>query len=206
MIYVFDMFGVVLDWGSEYVMSDWAKSANVSEQEFKERSTREFSLAETGKVAMDAFWSDLGGKFDCSPRNLEKLLERRFSEKAKLNTGVVRIIDDLKNAGYQVVLFSNQLPVHGEWCREKGWFDYFDRVFLSYQIGDRKPSAEAYKFVQDALKVEPSELFLVDDKAANVSAAVRAGWKGLVFTSGVQLAKDLQSMYPAKVVRKYDAA
>jgi putative hydrolase of the HAD superfamily len=206
MIYVFDMFGVVLDWGSEYVMKDWAKLASTTESKFKEKSAEEFNLAETGKVSMDAFWSDLGRKFDCSPRNLEKLLERRFSEKAKLNTGVVRVIEDLKKAGYQVVLLSNQLPVHGEWCKEKGWFDYFDRVFLSYQIGARKPSPEAYKFVQEELKVKPSELFLVDDKAANVSAAVGLGWNGVVFTSDVQLAKDLQSLYPKKTVKKNDAA
>ncbi len=206
MIYVFDMFGVVLDWGSEYVMSDWAKTANVDEKKFRDRSSNEFNLAETGKVSMDDFWADLGRKFDCSPRNLEKLLEKRFSEKAKLNTGVVKIIDDLKNAGYTVVLMSNQLPVIGGWCREKGWFDRFDRVFLSYELGYMKPSPEAYRTVAEALKVRPDELFLVDDKVANVSAAVGVGWTGSVFTNDVQLAKDLQSLYPKKMVKKSDAA
>ncbi len=206
MIYVFDMFGVVLDWGSEYVMSDWAKAANVDEKKFRDRSSKEFDLAETGKISMENFWADLGRKFDCSPRNLEKLLEKRFSEQAKLNTGVVKIIDDLKNAGYQVVLFSNQLPVIGGWCRGKGWFDRFDRVFLSYELGYMKPSPEAYRSVAEALKVRPDELFLVDDRVANVSAAVGVGWNGLVFTNDVQLEKDLQSLYPAKMVKKSDAA
>jgi putative hydrolase of the HAD superfamily len=206
MIYVFDMFGVVLDWGSEYVMKDWAKLAGTTESKFKEKSAKDFDLAETGKIGMKEFWSNLGETFRCSDKSLETLLEKRFAERAKLNGGVVRIIEDLKKAGYTVVLLSNQLPVHGVWCSNSGWFDYFDRVFLSYEIGHRKPSADAYRFVQSKLGVNPGELFLVDDKAANVSAAVELGWRGVVFTSDVQLSRDLKSMYPAKVVRKSDAA
>lgn len=205
MIYVFDMFGVVVDWSSDYVVPQWAKYAKVSERDFRTKTYSAFQRCESGKMSMGSFWKALGLELKCDASGLEKILEKRFKAKAKLNEGVVKIVEELRKAGNTVVLLSNQLPVHGDWCRNNGWFDYFDRVFLSYEIGARKPAIGAYKAVIDALKVKPFDLFLVDDKAENVGVALSHKLNGVVYVSPAQLREDLQKLYRGKGVSKRHA-
>ncbi|MBM4152904.1 MAG: HAD-IA family hydrolase [Kiritimatiellaceae bacterium] len=56
-----------------------------------------------------------------------------------------------------------------------GLFDGVTRMFLSYQIGSRKPEAEIYSHLLNALRVDGSYSLFLDDLADNVSAARAAG-------------------------------
>lgn len=54
--------------------------------------------------------------------------------------------------------------------------DYFERAFLSYEMGYIKPAPEIFaKMVREAA-FDPAECLFIDDGAANVDAAARLGF------------------------------
>lgn len=203
MIFLFDCFGVVVDWKSEYVVPLWAKYAKVSESEFKKRTTEELSLCETGQITQTELWEKVGRKFNVEPAGLEHIFVECFKQKAKLDDGVARIIGNLPEA----YLLSNQMPVAADLCKQRGWFSYFARTFLSFDLGHMKPDPRAYHAVAKELGVQSSEVVLIDDKNENVEGAFKCGMKGIVFSSADQLANDLEKVYNVKVLkRKHDVA
>ena len=62
-------------------------------------------------------------------------------------------------------------------------------LVVSQAVGLGKPDPAIYRLFLERLQVldpsvTPSELLFVDDKKANVEAAMSMGWQGLVFNSG----------------------
>ena len=63
----------------------------------------------------------------------------------------------------------------------------FERMFFSSELGAKKPDASTYDAVQRALDVPPGEIVFIDDGAANVEGARRAGWRAIEFREGDRL-------------------
>ena len=75
--------------------------------------------------------------------------------------------------GVSVHTLSNIAWHHME-AIEKNWsgfFDGADGLFLSYQIGVRKPNAGIYRHALDQLGADPAQCFFIDDLPENVQAA-----------------------------------
>lgn len=53
----------------------------------------------------------------------------------------------------------------------------FDYVFLSFEIGYRKPEIEAYKIVEQTTKIKPENILFIDDMNQNLEVANRRGWQ-----------------------------
>lgn len=83
---------------------------------------------------------------------------------------------------YPVYLLSNTNPVHWEMARE-GYFrykglrldDFFDGVFLSYEMRMAKPSPEIFQAVTQQVGGFPDDILFFDDSAENCEAARRCG-------------------------------
>lgn len=65
-------------------------------------------------------------------------------------------------------------------------------VVLSMSQGMRKPSSSAFGCVSTTLQVPFSQLLLVDDRQANVDAALQAGMDAIRFTGVGELIQQLQ--------------
>ncbi len=191
MIAIFDFFGVVIDWKSEYIIPSLAKYAGVSEAEFKQGMSKDLALCDTGKISVSELFSRLGGLFGVDASGLERVFRKCLEDRAKLDEDVVRIIQSLPS----VVLLSNQMPLHAEVAVSKGWFSYFSRLFLSFEIGHAKPSPESYKFVLKELGVKPEEVVFVDDKQENVDGARAVGMHAICFHDAKQLSGELSKFY-----------
>lgn len=88
---------------------------------------------------------------------------------------------------YPVSLLSNTNPVHWQMA-EADYFrhgghtvsDYFDRVFLSYEIGCEKPAPEIFEAVVRGLNCPAEDILFFDDSATNCEAARRCGLQARV--------------------------
>lgn len=200
MIAIFDFFGVLVDWGSEYVLPQWAEAAGVSVDVYKRETRADFEACERGAISMGELWERNGRKYGISPEIVERILREQFVKRAKLNQAVVDIIGNIKKHG-KVYLLSNQWPVHALICREKGWFDLFDGVFLSFELGARKPEKEAFLAVLKKIKAQPSECILIDDKGQNVDGAVAVGMRGILFKDSGQLQRELEKVYKVSLAK-----
>lgn len=92
---------------------------------------------------------------------------------------------------YRLFLFSNTSALHHTRFHEmfKQEFggsldDLFDKAYYSHIIKLHKPDTASYKLIIDENRLDPGETLFIDDSAANVEGAERAGLKGVHLAPG----------------------
>ena len=96
----------------------------------------------------------------------------------------LKMLDDLKASGYNLYLLSNTNPIIMQWAMSsdfskegKNLSQFFDKLYLSYQMGCVKPNAEIFhQMIADSGMI-PSETLFVDDGLANVEMGEQLGFK-----------------------------
>lgn len=95
----------------------------------------------------------------------------------------LKMLEELRK-DYNLYLLSNTNPVIMSWALSpdfspagKQLDEYFDKLYLSYQIGYTKPHPEIYKYMLEDSGMIPSETFFIDDSAANVEIGQKLGMK-----------------------------
>ena len=88
---------------------------------------------------------------------------------------------ELRNR-YNVCLLSNTNAIHWDYACAHDFArdghrveDYFDRIYLSYQMKMAKPDAEIFQAVLDDTRWTPEETLFIDDAEANCHAAQSLG-------------------------------
>ena len=97
---------------------------------------------------------------------------------------------------YKLALLSNTNELH--YRQFRGQFadvlDRFDRLFVSHEIGLRKPDPAIYRHVSDWANVRPAECVFIDDLPENVEAARACGWQGIIYRVEDDLAAELRAL------------
>lgn len=76
----------------------------------------------------------------------------------------------------QYALTNTNQAHHLYWSRHLGNFvSHFKEIFLSYKIGLRKPDAEAFQFVVQAIGMPAGRILFFDDVLANIEGARACG-------------------------------
>lgn len=92
----------------------------------------------------------------------------------------------LRHEGFPLALLSNTNPFMMGWARS-GSFDgnghslddYFDRLYLSYEMKMMKPSPEIFKAMIAGEQTTPDNILFIDDSARNCEAAAALGIRTL---------------------------
>ncbi|MFX0138295.1 MAG: HAD family hydrolase [Candidatus Hodarchaeota archaeon] len=106
-----------------------------------------------------------------------------YTKFARLSEDMKEIVENLHDAGFIVSLMSNTFDIHAKLNELRGFYDLFDNVFLSNEIGLRKPELEKYKYVLRKLKTKPKYCIFIDDKMANLIPARQLGIHVIKFES-----------------------
>ncbi|MFY7990889.1 MAG: HAD family hydrolase [Fluviicola sp.] len=64
--------------------------------------------------------------------------------------------------------------------------DYFEQVFLSHEIGMRKPHVETFQWVVEQIGVEPTDCLFIDDSPQHVEGAKAAGIEALYCNESIE--------------------
>ncbi len=114
-----------------------------------------------------------------------------------LDLKVLWLLKKLKKR-YSLSLVSNINIIHHEYIKEMlGPFNYhqfissFDHLFLSYEMGTRKPEKAFYQRVIDTLNSAGETMTFVDDKPENLEAAKEFGITGIQFSLEEKTIHDL---------------
>ena len=114
----------------------------------------------------------------------EALLEYWFARDARLEEAVLQDIATLRRNGLTVALASNQEHLRARYLSERlSLAGHVDRFYYSAAIGARKPDSAFYRHIERDLGAPPGALLLIDDTIENVSAAWRAGWRAVHWTT-----------------------
>ena len=108
------------------------------------------------------------------------------------------MLRSLRRQGYQVFMLSNTNVIMFDWMRQNVFtkqggtlMDYFDRVFLSYEMKLVKPDPAIFERMAREGGIAPEESLMIDDSAANVAAAASLGFH--TYQAGVH--EDFRSLF-----------
>ena len=83
---------------------------------------------------------------------------------------------------YRLFLLSNTDAIHIETFEQKtgpsfysDFYQCFEKVYFSFEIGMRKPNPEVYNFVLDQNGLQAKQTLFIDDKKENTDAALALG-------------------------------
>lgn len=118
----------------------------------------------------------------------------------------ISLINNLKNNGYKVILFSNNCSLFNN-DAIKEIYDLVDGVFYSYDIGYTKDDKESYQYVEKTLNVKPNEILHIGDTLkSDYLKPIENGWNALFYgdsdDGSVNCISSLMELYDFFDIRK----
>ena len=110
-----------------------------------------------------------------------------------LTPEIKKIIKTLKK-NYRLAVLSNSDPLNSPNFEKKGWYQYFDTLILSHELGILKPDKKIYQITLEKLKVKPEECIFIDDQEDCLTPAKNMGINTILFKSPLQLEQDLKKL------------
>ncbi len=174
---IFDLGNVVfrIDWNK--MSNSWSKTSGIETDILKERFKYDeyFNAFERGDISSNEF-----------PRLINKSLNIDLSYKEfkeGWNAIYSEVIPEVKETLEQlqgkikIVAYTNTNSIHNEvWPNlYKDVLKNFEQIFVSSEIGFRKPDANGFNHVLQACKTEPSQALFFDDRQENIDGARALG-------------------------------
>jgi len=149
-----------------------------------------------GSISVRDYWklvaTDLG--VDFSESRIHELWVADYTSWLSINPETFDVIADLSAGGTRIALLSNAGFDFASPFRLSPIASYFERVFISAEIGMLKPNPEIYLEVLRELGITPAEMVFIDNKQENVAGAKALGIIGHVFASGTTLRAFLEKL------------
>lgn len=105
---------------------------------------------------------------------------------------------------YRLFLLSNTDPIHIEKFEQDAgasfysdFYQCFEKVYFSHEIGVRKPDGEAYNYLVNNHDIQPKRTLLVDDKKFNTDAAEELGFQVWNIQKGEE---DVTELFDKKII------
>ncbi|MEY8712444.1 glucose-1-phosphatase [Mangrovibacter phragmitis] len=178
MLYIFDLGNVIIDIDFNRVLGTWSHYTHVPLARVKERfhMGESFQRHERGEISDDVFIQNMSHEL-CLPLSPEQFTEGWQAVFVGLRPEVIDIMRSLRSQQQRVVVLSNTNLLHTLFWRER-WPEVDDaasHVYLSHEIGMRKPEPEIYQYVLSQEGVAASDAVFFDDNHENINAAQQLG-------------------------------
>ncbi|MEQ5401488.1 glucose-1-phosphatase [Providencia rettgeri] len=182
MLYIFDMGNVIIDIDFNRVFDKWSELSGTPSEEIKSRFTfgNIFQLHECGKISDIEFAELLCEEMDIT-LSFEDFAEGWHAIFISLRPEVIDIMERLREQGHRVVVLSNTNRLHLDY-----WPAHYpeiaassDFLYLSQDLGMRKPDPEIYKYVLQSEEFDAADAIFFDDVEENVKAAEALGIRSI---------------------------
>jgi len=193
---IFDLGGVLIDVSLEAVYRHWAGSAGLTEEQVAERLTGDavFEAFERGEVSAGQVYRHVADRLG-GGISVKQVAQGWNSMLGGTIEGVEDLLAGLSGR-VRLAMLSNTNEAHADFIfkAHRELLRHFEKVFVSHQMGTRKPEPACFGMVLDDLGVAPTEAVFIDDKPAYVEAARSLGMRGIVAESPAQIAACLGQM------------
>lgn len=193
---VFDLGGVVIATRVDEIMRSWSRSAGVTFEHTAAAFADDIHHhpLERGEITIAQYHEHVA---ETIGRDLtfEDFMAGWHAIFAGLVEGIEPVLAAAARHGRCVALTNTNAAHYHKWRRLYGdAVAVFERIFLSYEMGVRKPEPACYRQVLDYLRLPAAEVAFIDDDRANVAAAEALGMKGVVAVDAAQVGRDLAAL------------
>jgi len=178
---IFDLGAVILNINYQNTIDAFTKLGvqNASTFYSKKVQTELFNQIESGEITAEEFLTALQRK-----TNKATINQVRDSWNALLldmPNDRLELIKALKSK-YRIYLLSNTNSIHIDAFKKQlgivkwqEFSDLFDKMYLSHEVGMRKPNAEIFEHILAEQKLKAEEVFFIDDSPQHIEGAKKIG-------------------------------
>ncbi|WP_139980381.1 HAD-IA family hydrolase [Nocardioides litoris] len=195
---VFDIFGVVLREQGDAGTQALERLAAGRSATFWDAYWSERPGYDTGAHTAATYWAAVFDRLGLVQPPLGELVEADVLTCSEDDPETVALVEELARDGWSLALLSNIPEEIARHVVRRPWVSCFGHVSLSCRTGLAKPDPAVFEHVRASLAARAGDLTLIDDRQANVDAAVAAGWAAVRFASAPQARADLGPAGPRR--------
>jgi putative hydrolase of the HAD superfamily len=143
-----------------------------------------------GKSNAADFWALMRERIGL--RGEDEVLSRRILEGFVPRDWMLTQVQQLRSQDYITCILSDQTHWLSELDEQYHFYQYFDYIFNSYELGKGKRDLSLFDDIAQRLQLPPSSLLFVDDSADNIARARAAGWKVIHYVDQDSFMQELQ--------------
>jgi glucose-1-phosphatase len=174
---LFDLGGVVIQIDFGRMFARWARHAGIDPAAIRARFSFDeaYCRHERGEIALGEYFASLRSSLGLELSDAQ-LLDGWSQIYVGEIPGVAEVLRSLEER-IPLYAFTNSNPTHMELCARTfgDTLASFRRVFISSDLGVRKPEAAAFAKISDTIGVPVQGILFFDDTAENVEGARAAG-------------------------------
>jgi putative hydrolase of the HAD superfamily len=188
---LFDLGGVLIELDWDAVFAHWAGCCGADAAALRRRFSFDapYERHERGEISARDYFEALRGSLgiELSNDDFRAGWERVFVGPVRATVELLPRIDPRM----PLYLFSNTNAAHhAAWAHDYAQaLRPFRKVFVSHEMGVRKPEREAFRRVAREIGVAPERILFFDDTESNVEGARRAGLQAVHVRSHEDVAR-----------------
>ena len=178
---IFDLGAVILNINYQNTIDEFTKLGvnNAATFYSKKVQTNLFNQIETGMISSNEFLKAL--QKETKNANINQVEKAWNAMLLDLPEERVQLIRKLKN-NHSVYLLSNTNAIHIDAFKKqlgnKKWLAFcklFDKMYLSHELGLRKPDVKIFEYILNEQKLKAEEVFFIDDSPQHIASAKKIG-------------------------------
>lgn len=193
---LFDLGGVVIETDFNRAFARWAAHANQPLNTIKPKFTydRFYELHERGEIDAAAYFASLRTSLGIAISDSQFVDGWNDIYVGEI-PGVAALLQRAKEK-LPLYAFSNSNPTHQQvWSQTfADVLGLFDTIFVSSELGKRKPESEAFQAIAGAIGVALPRIVLFDDLLENVEGARAIGMQAIQVSSLEDIAGSLREI------------
>lgn len=191
---IFDYYGVMCPRIAPMIARETAKQFDAPYKSVEPITDELLDSMDDNGISFYEYWRLLKRKLKKEDARLSghRKIWKECTLKLEINPKMMSLIEKLKEIGYRVPVLTNVSRKMADYNKMKGRYKLFKPVFLSYEIGLKKPSPKIFLHALKKLKLKPDECVFIDDKENYLKGAGAVGIKTIFFKNFPQLKVELR--------------
>ena len=178
---IFDLGAVILNINYQNTIDEFTKLGvnNAATFYSKKVQTNLFNQIETGMISSNEFLKAL--QKETKNANINQVEKAWNAMLLDLPEERVHLIKKLKN-NHTIYLLSNTNAIHIDAFKKqlgnRKWLAFcklFDKMYLSHELGLRKPDVKIFEYILNEQKLKAEEVFFIDDSPQHIASAKKIG-------------------------------
>lgn len=178
---IFDLGGVLLNINYQNTINQFQKLGiqNASSFYSKQKQKNLFNNLECGKITESTFVRKI--KKYCPNKNSTEIILAWNAMLLDLPKNRINLLENLQHK-YQIFLLSNTNQIHINQFKNligyenyQKFYNLFNKVYYSHEIGFRKPNVEAFHLILDENNLKAKEVLFIDDSPQHIESAKKIG-------------------------------
>jgi len=193
---IFDFGNVLLEWNPRNVYQRYfPDDPEGMERFFKEVNFADWNLQQDKGRPFAEGVAILSQQFPHHSHLIQAYHDHWVESVSGSIAGTVRILKQLKQAGYSLYGLSNWSAETFPYARKKyDFFDLLDDIVISGEVGHIKPDPEIFQIMLEKVGRPAQECLFIDDSLTNIDQAQKMGFATIHFQSPEHLAAALREL------------